>query len=143
MDGHGVRRKGEPGSESMSEPELEVFSAETGTAVRIAGRLDGSSAPVLDRRPKAPDLDPGLPMVRDLDGVDFVSSAGLRTLPALSKRVRAEGGSVVLSRFRPQVEEIFEISGFRRALKHRHSLAAALTESGMPADLCGEAGAET
>ena len=121
----------------MSELELEVFAADTGTAIRIVGRIDGNSAPVLDSRLKELDLNLGLPIVLDFDDVDFVSSAGLRALLVLAKRVEAENGSVVLARLQPDVDEVFEISGFKSIFKHHPSLAGALTQNGMPADLCG------
>ena len=60
----------------MSELEIEVFAADTGTAIKIIGRIDGNSAPVLDSRLKELDLKLGLPVVLDFDDVDFVSSAG-------------------------------------------------------------------
>lgn len=126
----------------MSELEIEVFAADTGTAIRIIGRIDGNSAPVLDSRLKELDMNLGLPVVLDFDDVDFVSSAGLRTLLVLAKRVEAEGGSVVITRLQPEVDEVFEISGFKSIFKHHASLSAALTESGMPADLCGGTGEE-
>jgi anti-anti-sigma factor len=121
----------------MSELELEVFAADTGTAIKIIGRIDGNSAPVLDSRLKELDLKVGLPVVLDFDDVDFVSSAGLRTLLVLAKRVEAEGGSVVIARLQPEVDEVFEISGFKSIFKHYPSLSAALTENGMSTDLCG------
>lgn len=126
----------------MSELELEVFAADTGTAIKIIGRIDGNSAPVLDSRLKELDLNLGLPIVLDFDDVDFVSSAGLRTLLVLAKRVEAEGGSVVIARLQPEVDEVFEISGFKSIFKHFPSLAAALTANGMPSDLCGGTSAE-
>ncbi len=130
------------GRESMSELELEVFAADTGTAIRIIGRVDGNSAPVLDSRLKELDLNLGLPIVLDFDDVDFVSSAGLRTMLVLAKRAEAEGGSVILARLQPEVDEVFEISGFKSIFKHHPSLETALTENGMPADLCGGASEE-
>lgn len=126
----------------MSELELEVFAADTGTAIRIVGRIDGNSAPVLDSRLKELNLNLGMPIVLDFEDVDFVSSAGLRTLLVLAKRVEAESGSVVLARMQPDVDEVFEISGFKSIFKHHPSLTAALTESGMPADLCGKTSEE-
>lgn len=126
----------------MSELELEVFAADTGTAIKINGRIDGNSAPVLDSRLKELDLNLGLPTVLDFDDVDFISSAGLRTMLVFAKRVEAEGGSVVIAQLQPEVDEVFEISGFKSIFKHYPSLSAAFAENGMPADLCGETTAE-
>ena len=126
----------------MSGPRLEVFPADAGAAIRIVGRIDGKSAPVLDERLKELDLNLGLPIVLDLDGVDYVSSAGLRTILLLAKRLEPEGGSVVLARLQPEVDEVFEIAGFKSFFEHHASLPTALTENGMPTGLCDEAGKE-
>ena len=126
----------------MSELKIKVFASDAGTAIRIVGRIDGQSAPVLHGRLKEPDLNLGLPIVLDLEDVDFVGSVGLRTFLVLAKSAEIEGGSVVLVHLQPHVDEVFEMSGLKTVLRHQPSLAAALAECGMPADLCDEAGGE-
>ncbi|MEI2417112.1 STAS domain-containing protein [Orrella sp. JC864] len=51
-------------------------------------------------------------MVMDLARLEFISSAGLRVLLVLAKRLKQEGGALVLCGLSPQVREVFEISGF-------------------------------
>ncbi|MDE0346708.1 MAG: STAS domain-containing protein [Boseongicola sp.] len=78
----------------------------------------------------------------NFDGVDHVSSAGLRTILVLAKRLEPDGGSVVLAQLQPDVDEVFEISGFKSFFENYVSLATALTKSGMPTSLCDEVGKE-
>ena len=47
--------------------------------------------------------------MRDLK---FISSAGLRILKRLYIKVRANGGSLVLTNLAPRVEEVLEMTGF-------------------------------
>ena len=126
----------------MSELKLEVFATNAGTAIRIFGRIDGHAALEFDDWLKELDLNHGLPIVLDLDDVDYVSSAGLGAVLLLAKRVQTGGGSVMLARLRPHVDEAFAMSGIKGILKHQPSLAAALTECGLPADLCDRGGRE-
>jgi len=51
-------------------------------------------------------------LVLDLAGLDYVSSAGLRTVLVIAKRLRQEQGAIVLCGFQPHVRDVFEISGF-------------------------------
>lgn len=48
----------------------------------------------------------------DMSRLEFISSAGLRVLLVLAKRLKQESGKLVLCRLNPQVREVFEISGF-------------------------------
>lgn len=50
--------------------------------------------------------------VLDLGGLDYISSAGLRVVLMLAKRLRQHAGQLVLCGLQPQIHEVFEISGF-------------------------------
>jgi anti-sigma B factor antagonist/stage II sporulation protein AA (anti-sigma F factor antagonist) len=51
-------------------------------------------------------------LVLDLAGIDYVSSAGLRSFMLANKQVKAQGGVIVVAAMQPVVKEIFEISRF-------------------------------
>ena len=51
-------------------------------------------------------------MVLDLAGVDYISSAGLRSFMLAEKQAKAQGGTIVVAAMQPVVKEIFEISRF-------------------------------
>lgn len=48
----------------------------------------------------------------DLEALEYVSSAGLRTVLSLQKAMDANGGDMVITHVREDVLEIFEITGF-------------------------------
>jgi serine/threonine-protein kinase RsbW len=87
----------------------------TATDVRIftlSGRLDaiGTEAAIQDVD-KA--IDEGArTILLDLQGVTFLSSSGLRALLLTRKKVLALNGSLSLCELRPEVLEVFEITGF-------------------------------
>ena len=53
----------------------------------------------------------------DLARVDFMSSAGLRVIMAISKDVRQRGGDLRIAAAQPSVEKMLKISGFTSILK--------------------------
>jgi len=64
--------------------------------------------------------------VVDCSRLDYVSSAGLRVLLMLAKRLSGGKGSLVLSSMSPQVHEVFEIAGFSRIFSITSDRSAAL-----------------
>jgi stage II sporulation protein AA (anti-sigma F factor antagonist) len=51
-------------------------------------------------------------IVLDLSRLDYISSAGLRVVLLLAKTLKQNAGKLVLCSIRPQVHEVFDISGF-------------------------------
>ena len=51
-------------------------------------------------------------LVLDMAGLDYISSAGLRSLLAATKKLKASGGKIVLCGLTGAVAEVFTMSGF-------------------------------
>lgn len=64
--------------------------------------------------------------VLDMAGVEYISSAGLRVVLLLAKRLKQNGGHLVLCSLQPHVLEVFDISGFLSILDVADSRDAAL-----------------
>ncbi|MBB95472.1 MAG: anti-anti-sigma factor [Rhodobacteraceae bacterium] len=91
----------------------------------IDGRIDGTTAAeaetaILGRLTGVPAL------VLDLAQVDYVSSAGLRVVLKAAKSARASGARLALAGLAPQVQEVFDISGFSSVLEIHASSAEAI-----------------
>lgn len=56
-------------------------------------------------------------LVLDLSKVDYVSSAGLRTILATLKEARTKGGDLRLAAIQPNVQKVLQMSGFTSILK--------------------------
>lgn len=65
--------------------------------------------------------------VLDFSGLDYISSAGLRVVLMLAKRLKQQHGCFALCGLQPQIHEVFEISGFLSFLTVADSRAEALT----------------
>lgn len=92
---------------------IEIRSAGRGKTmvVTLGGRLDGLSAPDLTRELEALILAGHRRLLLDLAGVPYISSAGLRVLLVILKKIRPAGGELVLAGARPLVEETLKSSG--------------------------------
>jgi anti-anti-sigma factor len=51
-------------------------------------------------------------IVVDFTGVDYISSAGLRVMLALAKRLREKHGALAICGLGESVREVFELAGF-------------------------------
>lgn len=85
--------------------------------VSLRGRLDTNNSPkVREALDKAVD-DGARKLLLDFNAVDFVSSAGLRVLLAMAKRLKGDGGGLRVCGLNDTVQEVFEISGFDAILE--------------------------
>jgi anti-anti-sigma factor len=56
-------------------------------------------------------------VVLNLDKLEFVSSAGLRTILTLAKLLQSSGGDMKICHASPGVKEVLEASGFNSLIK--------------------------
>lgn len=77
--------------------------------VALAGRLDTHSYDELDRQ-LAPLLASDiLSLVLDLSGLEYISSAGIRSVFKARKALSARGGKVLVANLQPQIAKVFDI----------------------------------
>lgn len=80
--------------------------------VSIQGSIDSATAPDLENHLMTNIEDGKTNIVINFMQVDFMSSAGLRVLLEVVKKIRETGGDLYLSAISPEVERILSISGF-------------------------------
>jgi anti-sigma B factor antagonist len=80
------------------------------TIIELAGRLDTTTAPALDKTINN-DIEDTKNLVLDLKGLEYISSAGLRVLLAAQKKMQ-KIGSMKLRSVCEEVMEVFEMTGF-------------------------------
>ena len=78
--------------------------------ITIAGRLDTTTAPMLDKAING-DLGDATALVLDLKDVEYISSAGLRVLLSAQKKMQ-QLGSMKVRNVCEAVMEVFEMTGF-------------------------------
>ena len=88
---------------------LEIAS-QSPDLVALSGRLDGAGAASFETH-LLPLAARQTPLVLDFQNVTFLSSAGIRALLMLEKKLRAGGARLILAAPQPQVAQSIEISG--------------------------------
>jgi stage II sporulation protein AA (anti-sigma F factor antagonist) len=95
--------------------------------VAIEGQINGSNAGDLEEALLTCLNKPTQKAVLDLKGVNYISSAGLRVVLLIAKKLAATGGALVLCSLQPSVFEVFEMCGFVDILTLADEREAALT----------------
>ncbi len=82
------------------------------TIVALQGRIDGNTSRSLEEA-LTKSLDQGeRRLVLDMTEVEYITSAGLRVVLVLAKRLAASKGNLVVCSLSEPVRQIFEIAGF-------------------------------
>ena len=89
-------------------------TADKALVIKLEGRLDTTTAPALENELNE-SLDGVEQLILDLEGLEYISSAGLRVLLGAQKTMNKQGSMKVLN-VSSDVMEIFEITGFRDIL---------------------------
>lgn len=76
--------------------------------VLLTGSLDSDTAPQLESALAGVDSRVLL-IVLDMEGLTFISSAGLRVVFAALKRQQSKGGELVFTNMGPGIKKVFEI----------------------------------
>jgi anti-anti-sigma factor len=77
--------------------------------VKLAGSLDTSTAPDLERQLAPVLVGDVKDLVFDLAQLRFISSAGLRVFSNTRKQLKERGGQTSFVNMQPQIQEVFEI----------------------------------
>jgi anti-anti-sigma factor len=94
--------------------------------VTARGRLDGATSGLFAQRIDALVSGSEPRLLVDFSDVEFVSSAGLRVVLTLVKKVRAHKGVLALCGVQAPVQEVLEITGFAGMIDIHPERATAL-----------------
>lgn len=80
--------------------------------VSVRGKIDAVTSPDFEKG-LADLLEKGeTSLLLDFVSVDYISSAGLRSILAIAKALKAKNGKMVFAGLRGPVKDVFKISGF-------------------------------
>lgn len=92
--------------------EVNIEKKDEITVAVLSGRIDSTTSKDLENK-IVPLVDAGTKkLVLDFTNVDFISSAGLRILLLVTKKLKNAGGKIALCCLKGTIKEVFEISGF-------------------------------
>lgn len=91
---------------------MNIIKKQDGTTLTVAleGRLDTVTSPHLEGELRTA-VNGVTELIFDLTGLEYISSAGLRVLLSAQK-VMSRQGKMTIRNVKPEIMEIFEVTGF-------------------------------
>lgn len=83
--------------------------------IELTGRLDTNSSQEFEERLEKEQIK-GFDVILDFIKLDYISSAGLRSLLALKHKLNDEGKDLEIININPIVKEVFKVTGFINVL---------------------------
>jgi anti-sigma B factor antagonist len=96
--------------------------------ISIKGRLDGGTSPKADEFIKNRLEGNTDRLLFDFEGLEYLSSAGLRAILSATKEIKSREGKVMLAGLNQYVYEIFDISGFTSLIPIKETVEDALKD---------------
>jgi anti-anti-sigma factor len=90
----------------------EIIQEQNAITLRLSGQLDTASAPALESEGIDLIAKGCRILILDLTTLQYVSSAGLRAILSVTKKIIPTGGKVALCGARGLVQQALEVSGF-------------------------------
>lgn len=106
--------------------QVEIEEIEGKIVLRTSGRLDASSSPVLEKKLNQLIGDEKKQILIDFSQVNYLSSAGMRLLLSVTKKLKAKEGFLVIFALAEEAMEIIKMAGFERILNIRNTEQEAL-----------------
>jgi anti-anti-sigma factor len=92
--------------------QLNGFKYDEFFVVKVNGRMDAVSAPEFEKSCLEWIQQGESAFIVDLGGLEYMSSAGLRSILVVGKKLKAAGGNISFASLMPDVAHLFSISGF-------------------------------
>ncbi|MDR2386537.1 MAG: STAS domain-containing protein [Deltaproteobacteria bacterium] len=97
---------------------LDIIDEGARVIVNVSGRLEAITVAAFDEIAQSlPGVKPPRSILLDLSRLDFISSAGLRSLLTLGKACRVSGDRLAFCSLNAMVADVFNISGFKQIFK--------------------------
>ena len=109
---------------------IRIEQAEGILIANLSGRVDGTNYRDFQDAVGGMLVDGPVGLLLDLEGVSFLSSAGLSSLLSLARKVRKRGGRIAVCSLAESVQAVFRISGFHMVVPAHDTRAEALSSLG-------------
>ncbi len=98
---------------------MEALVEEKGdiVVVRVKGRLDAASSPQLEKKVNSIIESGHFKLLLNFAGIDYLSSAGMRLMLSISKKLKHLEGKVVACSLNDDVLEVIKMAGFNQVLE--------------------------
>jgi len=106
--------------------EVKVRKDQDLLVVSVDGRIDTVSAPSFQQQMEAFLNQGEKRIVMDFESLEYISSAGLRSILFSAKKAKAVGGTVACCSLQSMVKKVFDVSGFATMIRVFDSLDEAV-----------------
>lgn len=87
------------------------------TLIELQGRIDSTNASKIEAEIMDKLRLGASRIVLDFEKLDYISSAGLRVVLILAKKLKQSGGRLAVCSMKPAIHSVFDVSGFLPLLK--------------------------
>lgn len=88
------------------------ISSDAVPVISVSGRMDTGNTSIFESA-VAPILQsPTKELVIECKDLEYISSSGLRMFLMLQKNISGKGGKLLIQGLRPEIKEIFDLTGF-------------------------------
>ncbi|KNZ41414.1 STAS domain-containing protein [Acetobacterium bakii] len=92
--------------------EIKCKQENEATVVDLIGRIDTNTSADFQKELEEYYTKEGFSLILNFENLDFVSSAGLRVLLLIQKKANALKGKMLIKNVKPEIQEVFEMTGF-------------------------------
>lgn len=108
---------------------VEVIEESQGDVLilKMTGRLDAISSPSSERKVFDFINKGQIKLLLNFSGIDYLSSAGMRMLLSIAKKLKVLSGKLIVCSITPNVMDVLKMSGFDHVLEITKTEAEALS----------------
>ncbi|RLE19304.1 MAG: hypothetical protein DRJ08_02475 [Acidobacteria bacterium] len=107
--------------------QVEITITQDYVQYNVSGKLDSISAPEFEENVISRMEEHSADTIFHLEGLNYISSSGLRIFLQAAKIARMNSTRVILSAVQPQVREIFDLAGFTQFFTFADDLDTAIS----------------
>ncbi len=108
--------------------EINAAKEKNALIVSVKGKIDAISAPEFEKQLEDWMNQGETDFIINLDELDYISSAGLRSVLVTAKKLKVKNGRIFLAALTDVVKDVFDISGFSSIIPIYESVESALAE---------------
>ncbi|MGI9229940.1 MAG: STAS domain-containing protein [Gammaproteobacteria bacterium] len=97
--------------------------------IKVEGRVDGANANDFQQEIKDAVTDKDKVVLLDMQGLSYISSAGLRVVLMIAKTLEQQQAKFMIYSLSDSIREVFEISGFDKVINVHESREQALASA--------------
>jgi len=97
--------------------EIETAKEKNAVVVSVQGKIDAVTAPEFEKAISNLIAQGENVFLFNFSGLEYISSASLRSILATAKQLKPKGGNILFSGLKGPVKDVFKISGFGTIFK--------------------------